>query len=77
MCAGIDIDMRGEGNFVMFCSERPIAVDVDGVHLSDIDSQDGWSYSEDGVLTIDVATSALQKDVCHLVQVTFEESCCS
>lgn len=64
--------MRGEGSFFMHCSERPAAVDVDGVHLSAGDPQDGWDYSTDGVLRIDVATSALQKDVRHLVQVTFE-----
>ena len=72
MCAGIDIEMRGEGSFVMYCSARPSAVDVDGVHLSGSDLQDGWDYSDDGVLSIDVATSALQKDVRHLVQVFFE-----
>lgn len=70
--AGIDIEMRGEGKFVMFCSEKPSAVDVDGVHLSGSDAQDGWTYSENGVLSVDVATSALQKDGVHLVQVTFD-----
>jgi hypothetical protein len=70
MHAGIDIGMKGEGKFVMYCSEQPTAVAVDGVQLSGDDSEDGWVYSDDGILTVDIATSALQKDVCHLLQVT-------
>lgn len=71
MHAGIDIEMRGEGAFVMFCSDRPKEVQVDGVVL-DGDTSDGWWCSEDGVLSIDVATSALNGDVRHVLQVIFE-----
>lgn len=68
--AALEVDMLGEGSFVMYASEAPVRVDVDGVHLL-ANEEHGWKYNGT-TLTIDVASSNLQRGVRHTVLVVFD-----
>lgn len=67
--AVLTVDLRGEGSLLMYCTQKPNRVEVDGVLLSDGDDH-GWRFERDTV-RVDVAASTLSSGVDHAVRIEF------
>jgi raffinose synthase len=65
----LSVELRGEGEFLLYCTHKPVHVEVDGVVLSEGDEH-GWKFSRQA-LRVDVAASALNSGVDHVVRVRF------
>lgn len=63
----LTVELRGEGSLLVYCTQKPSRVEVDGVLLSE---NDGWKHMRDTV-RVDVALSVLNKGVDHVVQIQF------
>eukprot|EP00892_Ulva_mutabilis_P009614 jgi/Ulvmu1/7024/UM033_0083.1 len=65
----LTVEIRGEGTFLMYCTQKPSHIEVDGVAMPEGDGHE-WKYVRQ-TLRLDVATSALNDGVDHVVQVQF------